>query len=94
MKAREIDWRKSSTARIFQALSDALREAHRDFDHAQEEYLADDIQQYAENLFGIAFVAAQVYVAGTISDAIQLAGSKAQLTKDRLLREYSDPLAD
>ena len=42
---------------------------------------------------GIAFVMAQTYIAGTVSDANKLMGSGGKLTKEQLLKKHGDELA-
>lgn len=93
MKWQEIDWRFSSTKRIFQALSGALKDVERDFNEAQESFEIDDALEHTESLLGIAFVVAQTYIAGTVSDANKLMGSGSKLTKERLLKDFGDKLA-
>ncbi len=87
------DWRFSSTKRIFQALSDGLKDVRCDFSKAQEEFEIDDALEHTESLLGIAFVTAQTYIAGTVSDAYKLKGAGSELTKERLLKDYGDRLA-
>jgi hypothetical protein len=89
----EVDWRFSSTKRIFQALSDGLKDVERDFSEAQEEFEIDDALEHTEGLLGIAFVTAQTYIAGTVSDAYKLMGSGSKPTKERLLKDCGDRLA-
>ena len=93
MKWQEIDWRFSSTKRIFQALSDGLKDVKRDFSEAQDEFEIDDALEHTENLLGVAFVMAQTYIAGTVSDAYKLKRSGSKLTKERSLKDYGDRLA-
>ena len=93
MKWQEIDWRFFSTRRIFQALSDALKDVECDFSEAQESFEIDDALEHTESLLGIAFVMAQTYIAGTVSDAYKLMGSGSNLTKEQLLKDYGDRLA-
>jgi hypothetical protein len=92
VKLREIDWRFSSTERVFQALSDALKDVKDNLGETQEEFEIDDALEYTESLLGVAFVAAQTYIAGTISDANELMGSGSKLKKEQLLKEHSDGL--
>ena len=90
MKWQEIDGRFSSTKRIFQALSDALKDIERDLNEAQEAFEIDDALEHTESLLGIAFVMAQTYIAGTVSDITKFIRSGSKLTKERLLKDYSD----
>ena len=93
MKWQETDWRFSSTKRIFQTLSDGLRSVERALDEAQESYQMDDALEHTESLLGIAFVLAQTYIAGTVSDVNRLPGARGKLTKERLLKSYGERLA-
>ena len=90
MKRQEFDWRLSSTKRIFQALSEALKDVERGFVEAQEDFEIDDALEHTESLLGIAFVTAQTYIAGMVSDANALIGPDSKVTKERLLKDYSD----
>jgi len=94
VKQPEIDWRLSSTKRILQALSDGLKDVGRDFDEAREDYQIDDALEHTENLLGIAFVMAQTYIAGTVSDVNQLMGASGRLTKEQLIKDHSNRLAE
>jgi hypothetical protein len=93
MKWQEIDWRFSSTKRIFQALSDGMKDVMQDFSEAQEEFERDDALEHTEDLLGIAFVMAQTYIAGTVSDACKLKRPGSKLMKEQLLKNYGDRLA-
>jgi hypothetical protein len=88
----EVDWRFSSTKCVFQALSDGLKSVRCEFNKVKEDFETDDILEFTESLLGIAFVTAQTYIAGTISDAYKLMGSNSKLTKKHLLKKYSDDL--
>jgi len=89
----EIDWRFSSTKRIFQALSDGLKDVEHDFSKAHESFEIDDALKHTENLLGIAFVMAQAYITGTVSDANKLMRSGGKLTKEQLLKKHGGGLA-
>jgi hypothetical protein len=93
VRLEEIDWRFSSTKRIFQALSDGLKGVERALDEAKESYQVDDALQHTESLLGIAFVMAQTYIAGTVSDVNRLAGAGGKVKKEQLLKGYGDRLA-
>jgi hypothetical protein len=93
VKWQEIDWRFSSTKRVFQALSDGLKNVEHALDEAQESYQMDDALEHAESLLGIAFVMAQTYIAGTVSDANRLPRAGGRLTKEQLLKNYGERLA-
>jgi len=74
-------------------LSDALKDIERDLSEAQEEFEIDDALEHTESLLGIAFVMAQAYITGTVSDANKLMGSGGKLTKEQLLNKHGDGLA-
>jgi hypothetical protein len=91
----EIDWRLSSTRQVFQALSDSLKNMEKIIlDDSREEYEREDALEHTENLLGIAFVTAQTYIAGTVSDINQFAKVESRLTKDHLLKGYSEKIAE
>jgi hypothetical protein len=93
----ELDWRHSSVQRIFESLSQGLKSVEHDLDESgqsRELYFdADMALDHADGLFGIAFVTAQVYITGAVSDANKVAKSGIQFKKDQLLRDYSDCLS-
>lgn len=88
----EFDWRFSTTRRIMQALSDALKDVEQEWHETEESHEIDEILEHTESLLGIGFVTAQTYIAGTVSDANRISGSGNKLTKERLLKEHSDKL--
>ncbi len=68
MTIHEIDWRYSSIKEILNAVTTAL-------DKIQKEVLPEDVDEALEQLesfLGIAFVAAQTYIAGTTGDCIRI----------------------
>ena len=96
MNLYEIDWRYSSIRNIFGTLSESLQTVVDKLHEAEQS--GDDIAfdfalEQAEGLCGIAFVAAQTYIAGTVADVNRIASSSTSLKKDQLLRNYSDDLA-
>lgn len=92
MKLGEFDWRLPSTRGVLRALNDGLTRVQQHLDEAIEQYETDDALDHAEALLGIAFVTAQIYMAGTIADANRITGSKTTLTKENLLKEYGKRL--
>ena len=93
MNIYEFDWRLSSTRQVFQALSDALKSVEKIIlDDAREDYERENALEHAENLLGIAFVTAQTYLAGTVSDINQFAKVPNKLTKDQLLKTYGEKI--
>ena len=68
----EFDWRYSSIQRIFESLSQGLKSVEHDLDEAEQSselyFDADMALEHTNGLFDIAFVAAQMYIAGVVSD--------------------------
>jgi len=87
MKVYEIDWRHSSIEAIFDAVSVALANISRSF--APED--VDEASDQAESFLGIAFVAAQAYIYGSLQDARKLAKStgKPKRKPEDLLKKFS-----
>lgn len=94
MNLSEFDWRLPSTRRVLRALYAGLASVKEDLDDAGEVYETEDALEHGEALLGIAFIMAQTYVGGTVSDANQIAGSKVKFTKEQLLKEYSKKLPE
>jgi hypothetical protein len=93
----EFDWRYSSVRRIFVSLSQGLKNIERDLEESERSselfFDADMALEHADGLFGIAFVTAQTYITGVVSDTNRVAKSDIQFKKDQLLRNYSDCLS-
>ncbi len=68
MNIYEIDWRNASTASLFTALENGIATASVVInDPASEQYQIDDALEFADSLWGLAFVTAQsAYIAGTV----------------------------
>jgi hypothetical protein len=92
MRWTDFDWRFSSTKRILEALSDALKEVEQGAGEAQESHEIDEILELTEGLLGIAFTTAQTYICGTVSDVNRLLKPLKPVTKEQLLKEYGDQL--
>lgn len=88
LKFSEIDWRAPSTRRVLLALYDGLAGIKQDLDGAIEDYERDEALDHAEALLGMAFLTAQIYIAGTVGDVNRITGSKVRLTKEHLLKQY------
>jgi len=88
----EIDWRISPTRGIFRALSSGLKEVKQLLADAQEDYQINYCFEQTENILGIAFVTAQTYITGTLSDVNDIANNGKKVNKDQLLKGYSDKL--
>lgn len=93
MRKQEFDWRISATSRIFHALSDAIKDVEKNFDEAQEEYERDTALENVESLLGIAFVTAQTYITGVISDVNILNKGGEKVVKEILIRSYNESLS-
>ena len=93
----EFDWRYSSIQRIFESLSLGLKSVEHELDESErssELYFDVDMAlEHANGLFGIAFVTAQTYITGVVSDANRVAKPSVRFKKDQLLRSYSDYLS-
>jgi hypothetical protein len=75
-----------------QALSVGMEEVKHDLEEAHEQFTVDDALDHIENLLGIAFIAAQTYITGTVADANHLLDSGNRLAKEQLAKNYSDEL--
>jgi hypothetical protein len=81
----EVDWRYSPTEQVLSAISVGLNEVATkvvpvDIDEALEQW---------ESLLGIAFVMAQTYITGTVSDVNKITRSSPPLKKVDLLKKFS-----
>jgi hypothetical protein len=95
MNLYEIDWRYSSTLHIFEVLTESLKDVVAKLHEAEQsddELYFDFVLEQAEGLCGIAFVAAQRYITGTVADVKKLAYSDNRFKKDALLKVYNDRL--
>jgi hypothetical protein len=99
MNIYEIDWRISSIRRIAVALSQGIDLVIRELELSEESDDPDsppfdplDAAEHIENLLGIAFVTAQTYITGTVSDIPKLTHSSSTPTKRQLLQVFSDVL--
>jgi hypothetical protein len=73
-------------------LSTSIEEITGKLDKAKEQYEIDDGVLLIEELYGIAFVVAQTYLAGTIADANRISQSTDKIKKEVLLKRYNDKL--
>jgi len=89
----EIDWRLNSTERILANLGNAITDLVQELDELDEQYQIDDTLELIENCLGIAFVIAQHYIIGTVSDANRIIKSHNILTKESLLRMCDDRIS-
>ncbi len=82
----EFDWRLTSTAAVFKTITAAIAETEGRFAELNEQYDTDLGLDLIENLLGLAFVAAQAYIVGTISDARRIAKAATGFSKHELLK--------
>jgi hypothetical protein len=96
MKFHEIDWRFSSTKRVLKALSAGMKNVDQQLQQAQASryglFDVDEANEQMEGLAGIAFLMAQTYIVGTVSDANKIARPSKPFRKVELLRRFSDNL--
>ena len=84
MHFREIDFRRDWLDELFRALTAAI-------DNISERIKKDDYfdetfaLEHLETILGIAFIAAQTYIAGTVADINAILGKSKQLKRDQLL---------
>lgn len=84
MKLHEIDWRHNSISKVLDTLSDELTNVANEINPDEPE----SGLELTNSLMGIAFVTAQVYIAGTVSDAKKLL-EPFTVTKANLLKDFS-----
>ena len=89
----DIDWQRSSTERLFHALSDAIKAIQQEIDEAEEDYQIERGLDHTENLLGIAFIVAQTYIVGVVSETLRIVKPTLKPTKESLLRDYSDQIS-
>jgi len=84
MHIREMDFRRDWIAELFHALTTAIENIE---NKIEEIDWFDGIfaLEHTETILGVAFVAAQTYIAGTVADINELLGKSKHLTKRQLL---------
>jgi hypothetical protein len=99
MNVYEIDWRISYIRRVVEALSQGINSVDRELEISEQSNDPHsppsdplDAAEHVENLLGIAFVTAQTYTTGAVSDIPRLTHSLCKPTKRQLLQEFSDSL--
>jgi hypothetical protein len=83
MNLREVDWRIAPLHHVmvgFEAGLDAIRE----LSDVAEWFDASHASEHAEPLFGLGFVAAQIYALGTVSDLNSVRVSRGKSKKEKL----------
>jgi hypothetical protein len=89
MNIHEIDWKYSSIREILNAISVALLKINNDV--LPED--VDEALEQSESFLGIAFVAAQTYIAATVADTRRLAKSTLKPNKNDLLKNFSNNIS-
>ena len=96
MNIYEIDWRISSVRRIIDALSQGITIVNHDLEMSETPtdpsygtFDAGFALEHTEGLLGIAFVTAQNYITGTVSDIPKLTKLKSRPTKRKLIQSFS-----
>ena len=74
----EIDWRILTTDLILSALNAGLQDLNYRLEIAEQDdsywFNNDEWLELSEGIYGMAFVAAQVYINGTVSDIYRIFG--------------------
>jgi hypothetical protein len=84
MHYHEIDFRRDWLGELFHALTAAINnisERIKKDDYFDETFA----REHSETILGIAFIAAQTYIAGTVADINAILGKSKQLKRDQLL---------
>ncbi len=89
MKILEFDWRYNSIRNILYTLSDELTDVVSNIDHEDP----DSGLELWNSLMGMAFITAQIYITGTVSDVKKITKSSI-VSKSNLLKDFSVQLPD
>jgi hypothetical protein len=92
MHVREIDWRIGPLHDVIVGIDAGLAAIHERLDD-EEGFDGISAREYAEPLFGLAFVAAQSYALGTVSDLNAVATSRGKEKKEKLACYACDAIA-
>jgi hypothetical protein len=84
MHIREMDFRKEWLGELFRALKTGIGAISLKLDEV-EWFDGINAEEYSESILGIAFVAAQTYIAGTVSDLKEMVDRPNEIIKWRLL---------
>lgn len=88
-----IDFRRDWLSQLFVALSGVIDDIHEKLDKV-DGYDGIFALEKSELILGIAFIAAQTYVAGMVADINVIRGKSKQLTKWKLLECDVAPIAE
>jgi len=80
-----IDWRYAPTRGVLDAISNGLEQVVTEVVPVD----IDDALEQWESLIGVAFVTAQTYITGTVSDANKISTATPPLKKTQLLQSHS-----
>lgn len=67
-----------------------MQDIDKEMEDAHEDYQVDNGIEQIESLLGIGLVVAQTYIAGTVADANRIIKPPKRLSKETLLKLYSD----
>ena len=86
------DWHLSSTRRILNTLAEILNDIDFELQTAEQQYQIDDAIDQAENVLGLAFVAAQVYITSTIGKLARTHTHASPINKHESVKEFGEPI--
>lgn len=89
MNILELDFRYSMVKGVFTALTESLRSLEKEVQNSGIDFDIEFLVEKAEWVLGIAFVTAQTYITGTVTDASRLMKGKAAVSKKQLSKDYS-----
>jgi hypothetical protein len=88
----DLDMRISSTSRIINSVSETISNISTQMENQKEQYFIEESIYLIEELYGIAFVVAQTYISGTVTDVKTSGNEVLNISKELLLKEYSELL--
>lgn len=101
MNIYEIDWRISTTELILTALTAGLQDLIRQLEIAEQDdddwFGIEEAVELSEGIYGMAFLAAQNYITGTVSDIKMIyrkvPEAETRFKKHELIKEHNDCLS-
>jgi len=93
MDMRAIDFRKSWMRELFLGLKQSFVSVEEKL-NTTDWYDGLDAKEQMETIYGIAFVAAQTYITGTISDICKIRGENYKTIKPKMLSSGSPIIVD
>jgi hypothetical protein len=88
----DFDMRISSTSQIINSISETINKVSKEMEYQKEQYFIEESILLLEDLYGITFVVAQVYITGTVSDIKTIGKGVKNISKELLLNQYSELL--